>query len=430
MYAGRIVETGSAEEVFTRPLHPYAAALSGAFPRIGDPAARYAPAGLPGTRRTRGTCRPAARSRRAVRWPSTDAERPSPPWRGTVTGRLAACIRVGDGPADAVLPGPRRLRRVRQPRRAGGARPRRRRHLRGARRGARARRGVGVGQDHAGPDPGGPGATDRWPGAASTGSRSSTARVRCKAFRRRVQMVLQDAAGRRSTRGRPSTSRWPRGSGCTRSPNRPEGRTEAELVAAGDVRGGSAAARAAVPAIPARALRWAATAGADRRRAGAAARAAGRRRAGVEPRRLDPRRDPRAAAAASRRARPGGPRGHPRPRAGVEHRRPYRRDVPRPGGRVGADRGGPAAPRHPYTQALLSVVPEIERLEPLVLRGEIPDPTRIPPGCRFHPRCPALAVRGGRAAGVATRAAAAAGGAARRRRPRCACHLRRCAPPR
>ena len=49
------------------------------------------------------------------------------------------------------------------------------------------------------------------------------------------------------------------------------------------------------------------------------------------------------------------------------------------------------APQHPYTQALLSVVPEMERLEPIVLRGEIPDPTRIPSGCRFHPRCPALA---------------------------------------
>lgn len=48
-------------------------------------------------------------------------------------------------------------------------------------------------------------------------------------------------------------------------------------------------------------------------------------------------------------------------------------------------------PRHPYTQALLSVVPELERLEPQVLRGEIPDPTNIPAGCRFHPRCPALA---------------------------------------
>jgi len=49
------------------------------------------------------------------------------------------------------------------------------------------------------------------------------------------------------------------------------------------------------------------------------------------------------------------------------------------------------SPRHPYTKALLSVVPEMELLEPIVLTGEIPDPTRIPLGCRFHPRCPALA---------------------------------------
>jgi oligopeptide/dipeptide ABC transporter ATP-binding protein len=59
------------------------------------------------------------------------------------------------------------------------------------------------------------------------------------------------------------------------------------------------------------------------------------------------------------------------------------------------------APLHPYTQALLSVVPEMDRLEPVVLRGEIPDPTRIPAGCRFHPRCPALA--SGEADAVAAR---------------------------
>jgi len=58
-------------------------------------------------------------------------------------------------------------------------------------------------------------------------------------------------------------------------------------------------------------------------------------------------------------------------------------------------------PRHPYTRALLSVVPETERMEPVVLRGEIPDPTRIPGGCRFHPRCPALADGTADAAGVA-----------------------------
>ena len=58
------------------------------------------------------------------------------------------------------------------------------------------------------------------------------------------------------------------------------------------------------------------------------------------------------------------------------------------------------APQHPYTQALLSVVPDMERLEPVVLVGEVPDPTRIPSGCRFHPRCPALASGEAAAAGV------------------------------
>ena len=48
MYAGRIVEEGPAAEVFDHPKHPYAAALAGAFPRIGDARFRYAPAGLPG----------------------------------------------------------------------------------------------------------------------------------------------------------------------------------------------------------------------------------------------------------------------------------------------------------------------------------------------------------------------------------------------
>ncbi len=47
-------------------------------------------------------------------------------------------------------------------------------------------------------------------------------------------------------------------------------------------------------------------------------------------------------------------------------------------------------PQHPYTKALLSVVPEVRHLEPVVLLGETPDPTRIPNGCRFNPRCPAL----------------------------------------
>ncbi|MFD8012075.1 ABC transporter ATP-binding protein [Streptomyces sp. NPDC059762] len=58
------------------------------------------------------------------------------------------------------------------------------------------------------------------------------------------------------------------------------------------------------------------------------------------------------------------------------------------------------APRHPYTQALLSVLPESEAA-PVVLSGEPPDPARIPGGCRFHARCHVLA--SGTAAPVADR---------------------------
>jgi oligopeptide/dipeptide ABC transporter ATP-binding protein len=48
-------------------------------------------------------------------------------------------------------------------------------------------------------------------------------------------------------------------------------------------------------------------------------------------------------------------------------------------------------PQHPYTRALLSVVPKPDprqRSKPQILQGESPNSVRIPPGCRFHPRCP------------------------------------------
>ena len=50
-----------------------------------------------------------------------------------------------------------------------------------------------------------------------------------------------------------------------------------------------------------------------------------------------------------------------------------------------------AHPRHPYTRALLSAAPEPDpkaRVDRVILPGEPPDPTRLPSGCRFHPRCP------------------------------------------
>jgi oligopeptide/dipeptide ABC transporter ATP-binding protein len=48
-------------------------------------------------------------------------------------------------------------------------------------------------------------------------------------------------------------------------------------------------------------------------------------------------------------------------------------------------------PRHPYTRALLSVVPQRDpraRTAPQILTGETPDPVDIPAGCRFRARCP------------------------------------------
>jgi peptide/nickel transport system ATP-binding protein len=50
-----------------------------------------------------------------------------------------------------------------------------------------------------------------------------------------------------------------------------------------------------------------------------------------------------------------------------------------------------AAPKHPYTRALLAAVPDIDPDRPLApaqLRGEPPSPQDLPPGCPFHPRCP------------------------------------------
>jgi peptide/nickel transport system ATP-binding protein len=96
MYAGRVVEEGPAKDVFADALHPYTRALSGAFPRIGDGAARYAPAGLagdpPDPRHLPGGCSFAPRCPLAI----DECRVAEPPLEQHAPGRTAACIRAGD----------------------------------------------------------------------------------------------------------------------------------------------------------------------------------------------------------------------------------------------------------------------------------------------------------------------------------------------
>ena len=94
MYGGRVVEQGPSKLVFGEALHPYAAALSAAFPRVGDPAARFAPSGLPGDPPDPADLPPgcsfAPRCPRAI----DECTRAVPELRSFGTDRQAACIRV------------------------------------------------------------------------------------------------------------------------------------------------------------------------------------------------------------------------------------------------------------------------------------------------------------------------------------------------
>jgi oligopeptide/dipeptide ABC transporter ATP-binding protein len=63
-------------------------------------------------------------------------------------------------------------------------------------------------------------------------------------------------------------------------------------------------------------------------------------------------------------------------------------------------------PQHPYTKALMSVIPDADprkRRTAQILSGETPNPVSVPPGCRFHPRCPLVASGHAREAGVEER---------------------------
>ncbi|MET9906410.1 ABC transporter ATP-binding protein [Streptomyces sp. NPDC006476] len=95
MYAGRIVEEGPARQVYEDARHPYAKALSAAFPRIGDPASRFAPRGLagdpPDPSELPSGCTFHPRCPEALDRCATEDQ----PLRDAGPGRQAACVHVG-----------------------------------------------------------------------------------------------------------------------------------------------------------------------------------------------------------------------------------------------------------------------------------------------------------------------------------------------
>ncbi|MFJ7625801.1 ABC transporter ATP-binding protein [Streptomyces sp. NPDC097595] len=106
MYAGRVVEEGPASEVYEGAHHPYSRALSGAFPRIGDPTSRFAPRGLPGDPPDPSAlpagCTFHPRCALALDSCATQDQE----LRDAGPGRQAACVLVGpEGAAAPVLPG-------------------------------------------------------------------------------------------------------------------------------------------------------------------------------------------------------------------------------------------------------------------------------------------------------------------------------------
>ena len=54
------------------------------------------------------------------------------------------------------------------------------------------------------------------------------------------------------------------------------------------------------------------------------------------------------------------------------------------------------APKHPYTQALISAIPQLDpdtKRQRIILSGDVPSPIHPPGGCPFHPRCPVAEAR-------------------------------------
>ena len=326
MYAGRIVEDGPAADVFADPRHPYTQALAGAFPTIGDDRRTSSRRrGWTAIRRTRGSCRPGARSIRGARERSSRVPRDRSPAAVRRADRLASCLLVEPEPVASI--GATAVSDVAQTPTASDRPSTASRCLqvqdlhvtfasrdrlvqrRRTRRSARAVDGVNLStrprarswRSRANPAA----ARPRWL-ARSWGSSSRTEAGSCsrasrsasdlKAYRRQVQMVYQDPTGALNPRQTVYDAvaeglRIHKVPGRRGRARRPARSRAPGLRPAGPV----------LPPIPARALGRSAPARGDRRCPGAGAAVDRGRRARVEPRCVGARRDPPAPAEAARR---------------------------------------------------------------------------------------------------------------------------------
>jgi oligopeptide/dipeptide ABC transporter ATP-binding protein len=158
----------------------------------------------------------------------------------------------------------------------------------------------------------------------------------------------------------------------------------------GAAAGAHPGAGAALPRVPAQAVRRHAPARDDRHGAGLRAAPADRRRADHGAGRHHPGADPRADAHAAGRDRHRGDPDHARPRRGRRSRRRSGGDVCGPHRRAGAVRAIFEQPQHPYTVGLLGSIPrlDVERSGWPPSKARCPNPLRRPPAASFADRCP------------------------------------------